>query len=161
MFWTSLLIYLITLTYGIFLFADHFWLKDYKQPTISAPALRRRYGDPIMLLAATTYGIYKAATSTQYLSLLLPLCILAILLILMLIRQPRWHLKADGFVYYFRYIHYSNITNMHLSDMGVLTIMLNNGGKIVLSFANIQAVEQAAQFFEQHLKTPTHHTQKQ
>lgn len=151
MFWTVLLIWLITFTYAAFLAADYFLLKDYKQPTIIAPALRRRYADGLMLLAATAYGIYKAMTTVQYLPLLFPLCALATILILLLIRQPRWHLKQDGFVYYFRFIPYSAITGMHLSDMGMLTIALNNGGKVILSFANIQAVEQAAQFFEKHL----------
>ncbi|SUO95603.1 DUF986 family protein [Suttonella ornithocola] len=147
MFWVNILIWLIALVYLIYLLSEKFYLPDMVEPTLVKPALRRRLADSLMIFGATLYGIYTALTNQQYTSLLAPLTILAITLLILMIRHPKWHLKENGFVYYFRYVPYSAITHMQLAQNGVLLITLNNGGKIPIAFANIAAVETAANFF--------------
>lgn len=144
---TQIIIWIVAIAYAVYLAIERFYFPTIGGKTLAAPALRRRIADPLMLLAAVIYGIYMAATQVYYLPLLLPLSVLAVVLCLFMLRRPRWLLKEQGFLMLGKVIPYQQISNTQLYQNGILQITLNNGGKIPIAFANLQAVEEAAAFF--------------
>ncbi len=143
----TILLWLLIAGYGLYLLAEFFYLPQAYGETLVKPAMRRRWVDNMMLFAAIVFGLYHAFTDSRYVVFLTPLAILTVLVLITFIRPPRWHLKGDGFVYMFRFVPYSAIQAMQLSETGVLLILLNGGGKVQIPFANMIELEKAAAFF--------------
>ena len=141
------LLWLVIAGYLVYLFLDFFWVAKARGETLLGVRLRRRYGDTLLLLVGCVYGFYRTWQDENVVLSFLPLILLLILVIIAAFRPSLWRLKADGFFYLLKFVPYTRIAQMRLSENGVLWIRLDNGTRLDLAFADMRELEKAAAFF--------------